>query len=170
MKKFGKTALKPQMLYKQMFFWCLLWNQLNHFWDNNVITKWFWRLILEKPETFFKKRLIILKYVFWYIMPDNQPQIMQSNPNTPTIIYKPSEILGIIASYFSQQDVNKHVIFLQGIHLWDYENRFGILGGFSKYVRGCGTYRPLSMIFAWFLADVGKNGYICGGIMVFSCR
>ena len=50
-------------------------------------------------------------------MPDNQPQIMQSNPNTPTIIYKPSEILGIIASYFSQQDVNKHVIFLQGIHL-----------------------------------------------------
>ena len=64
---------------------------------------------------------------------------MQSNPNTPTIIYKPSEILGIIASYFSQQDVNKHVIFLQGIE---------ILGGFSKYVRGCGTHRALSMKFA----------------------
>lgn len=50
-------------------------------------------------------------------MPKNQSQITPTNSNTPTIIYKPSEILGIIASYFSQQDVNKHVIFLQGIHL-----------------------------------------------------
>ena len=46
----------------------------------------------------------------------NQPQIIRPEPSTPTIVYKPSELLGIIASYFSQQDVNKHVIFLQGIY------------------------------------------------------
>ena len=44
-------------------------------------------------------------------MPNNQPQITPTNFNTPTIIYKPSEILGIIASYFSQQDVNKNVVY-----------------------------------------------------------
>ena len=46
----------------------------------------------------------------------NQPQIIRPEPNTPTIVYKPSELLGIIASYFSQQDVSKQVIFLQGIY------------------------------------------------------
>ncbi len=46
----------------------------------------------------------------------NQNQIVETVPNTPAIIYKPSELLGIIASYFSEQDVNKHVIFLQGIY------------------------------------------------------
>ena len=45
-----------------------------------------------------------------------------------------------------------------------------ILGGFSKYVREYGAHRPLSMKFACFLADIGKNGYICGVIMDFSCR
>ena len=34
-------------------------------------------------------------------MPNDQ-QITLTNSNTPTIIYKPSEVLGIIASYFSQ--------------------------------------------------------------------
>ena len=48
----------------------------------------------------------------------NQKQTSLSNPktNTPSIVYKPSELLGIIASYFSQQDVSKQVIFLQGIY------------------------------------------------------
>ena len=46
----------------------------------------------------------------------SEPQIFQPESNAPAIVYKPSELLGIIASYFSQQDVNKHVIFLQGIY------------------------------------------------------
>jgi len=46
----------------------------------------------------------------------NQPQITSPELNTPSIVYKPSELLGIIASYFSQQDVSKQVIFLQGIY------------------------------------------------------
>ena len=75
------------------------------------------KINIGEARNFLQKTINNSQICFWYIMPDNQPQIMQSNPNTPTIIYKPSEILGIIASYFSQQDVNKHVIFLQGIHL-----------------------------------------------------
>lgn len=45
-----------------------------------------------------------------------QPELFNTEPATPAIVYKPSELLGIIASYFSQQDVNKQVIFLQGIY------------------------------------------------------
>jgi len=46
----------------------------------------------------------------------DQTQISRPESTAPLIVYKPSELLGIIASYFSQQDVNKHVIFLQGIY------------------------------------------------------
>ena len=49
-------------------------------------------------------------------MPNNDSQITPTNSNSPAIIYKPSELLGMIASYFAQQDVNKNVIFLQGIY------------------------------------------------------
>ena len=40
-----------------------------------------------------------------------------SNSNFPATIYKPSELLGMFTSYLSQQDMNKQVIFLQGIYL-----------------------------------------------------
>ena len=45
--------------------------------------------------------------------------ISQTNnsQNLPATIYKPSELLGMFTSYLSQQDVNKQVIFLQGIYL-----------------------------------------------------
>ena len=42
-------------------------------------------------------------------IPDNSSNLM--------VIYKPSELLAIIASYFAQQEVNKQVIYLQGIYL-----------------------------------------------------
>ncbi len=48
-------------------------------------------------------------------MPEHN-QIIMTDSNAPAIVYKPSELLGIIASYFSQQDVSKQVIFLQGIY------------------------------------------------------
>lgn len=43
--------------------------------------------------------------------------IKTSNSNFPATIYKPSELLGMFTSYLSQQDVNRQVIFLQGIYL-----------------------------------------------------
>ena len=47
------------------------------------------------------------------------PNLQQSNSNTnlPATIYKPSELLGLFTSYLSQQDVNRQVIYLQGIYL-----------------------------------------------------
>ena len=44
-------------------------------------------------------------------------QIMNNNRNLPATIYKPSELLGMFTSYLSQQDVNRQVIYLQGIYL-----------------------------------------------------
>ena len=38
-------------------------------------------------------------------MPD-QSILKRFDLNTPSIVYMPSEMLGIIVSYFSQQDVN----------------------------------------------------------------
>ena len=38
-----------------------------------------------------------------------------TNSNAPAIIYKPSEILGMIASYFSQKDVTHQTIFVQDV-------------------------------------------------------
>lgn len=37
-------------------------------------------------------------------MTNTHPQITPTNSNAPVAVYKPSEILEIIASYFSQQD------------------------------------------------------------------
>lgn len=42
---------------------------------------------------------------------------MNNNRNLPATIYKPSELLGMFTSYLSQQDVNRQVIYLQGIYL-----------------------------------------------------
>ena len=44
------------------------------------------------------------------------PTQIQTN-NLPATIYKPSELLGMFTSYLSQQDVNRQVIYLQGIYL-----------------------------------------------------
>lgn len=44
-------------------------------------------------------------------------QKMNNNRNLPATIYKPSELLGMFTSYLSQQDVNRQVIYLQGIYL-----------------------------------------------------
>ena len=49
-------------------------------------------------------------------MADNTPSI-QSQANHVVKYYKPSELLGMFTSYLSQQDMNKQVIFLQGIYL-----------------------------------------------------
>lgn len=42
---------------------------------------------------------------------------ISNNSQPPAVIYKPSELLAIISSYFAQQEVNKQVIYLQGIYL-----------------------------------------------------
>ena len=44
-------------------------------------------------------------------------QIQNNSTNLPATIYKPSELLGMFTSYLSQQDMNKQLIFLQGIYL-----------------------------------------------------
>jgi len=49
-------------------------------------------------------------------MADNIPSI-QPQANQVVKYYKPSELLGMFTSYLSQQDMNKQVIFLQGIYL-----------------------------------------------------
>lgn len=49
-------------------------------------------------------------------MADNTPSI-QPQANQVVKYYKPSELLGMFTSYLSQQDMNKQVIFLQGIYL-----------------------------------------------------
>ena len=47
------------------------------------------------------------------------PAQIQTNNSTnfPATIYKPSELLGMFTSYLSQQEVNRQVIYLQGIYL-----------------------------------------------------
>lgn len=40
-----------------------------------------------------------------------------NNDNKPSIVYKPSELLGIFTSYLSRQEVNSQVVFLRGIYL-----------------------------------------------------
>lgn len=47
----------------------------------------------------------------------SSPIQQNRSANLPVSIYKPSELLGLFTSYLSQQDVNKQVIFLQGIYL-----------------------------------------------------
>ena len=47
-------------------------------------------------------------------MPNNQ---IQPQANQVVKYYKPSELLGMFTSYLSQQEMNKQVIFLQGIYL-----------------------------------------------------
>ena len=49
-------------------------------------------------------------------MPNNTTSI-QPQTNQVVKYYKPSELLGMFTSYLSQQDMNKQVIFLQGIYL-----------------------------------------------------
>ena len=49
-------------------------------------------------------------------MPNNITSI-QPQTNQVVKYYKPSELLGMFTSYLSQQDMNKQVIFLQGIYL-----------------------------------------------------
>lgn len=96
----------------------------------------------------------------------NDPQIMPINSNTPTIIYKPSKILGIIASYFSQQDVNKNVVFLRGIYLKNpkhnptWRNRFDIL-------RDENTQSEITLQIPYSLADDLKDGSLItvGGML-----
>ena len=48
-------------------------------------------------------------------MAENAPSLQQNGQVVK--YYKPSELLGMFTSYLSQQDVNKQVIFLQGIYL-----------------------------------------------------
>lgn len=47
------------------------------------------------------------------------PAQIQTNNSTnfPATIYKPSELLGMFTSYLSQQEMNRQVIYLQGIYL-----------------------------------------------------
>ena len=50
-------------------------------------------------------------------MSDNGQQILQQQAGQVVKYYKPSELLGMFTSYLSQQDVNRQVIYLQGIYL-----------------------------------------------------
>ena len=50
-------------------------------------------------------------------MQDNAQYISQQQAGQVVKYYKPSELLGMFTSYLSQQDVNRQVIYLQGIYL-----------------------------------------------------
>ncbi|SFO99696.1 exodeoxyribonuclease VII large subunit [Prevotella sp. tf2-5] len=50
-------------------------------------------------------------------MQDNAQYISQQQAGQVVKYYKPSELLGMFTSYLSQQDMNKQLIFLQGIYL-----------------------------------------------------
>lgn len=50
-------------------------------------------------------------------MPDNALNISTQQAGQVVKYYKPSELLGMFTSYLSQQDVNRQVIYLQGIYL-----------------------------------------------------
>ncbi len=50
-------------------------------------------------------------------MPNNDQFIQQQQAGQVVKYYKPSELLGMFTSYLSQQDVNRQVIYLQGIYL-----------------------------------------------------
>lgn len=50
-------------------------------------------------------------------MPDNSHPISQQQNGQVVKFYKPSELLGMFTSYLSQQDMNRQLIYLQGIYL-----------------------------------------------------
>jgi chemotaxis protein histidine kinase CheA len=60
-------------------------------------------------------------------------ELQRRNTTLPATIYKPSELLGMFASYLARQEVNSQVVYLRGIYLKNpkhdprWQNRYDIL-------------------------------------------
>jgi hypothetical protein len=87
-------------------------------------------------------------------MTDNSQYLKEQQQNSQVVkYYKPSELLGMFTSYLSQQDMNKQVIFLQGIYLknpkhdsrWSY--RYDILRDedITSIKERCTLYSPIEI-------------------------
>lgn len=94
---------------------------------------------------------------------------MNSIPNSkqlPATIYKPSELLVMFTSYLSQEDVNKQLIFLQGIYLKNpkhdarWTNRYDIL-------RDENTQTEITLQIPYKLCEDLKDGNLVtvGGVL-----
>lgn len=98
-------------------------------------------------------------------MADNTPSI-QTQANQVVKYYKPSELLGMFTSYLSQQDMNKQVIFLQGIYLKNpkhdarWTNRYDIL-------RDENTQTEITLQIPYKLCEDLKDGNLVtvGGVL-----
>ena len=98
-------------------------------------------------------------------MADNTPSI-QPQTNQVVKYYKPSELLGMFTSYLSQQDMNKQVIFLQGIYLKNpkhdarWTNRYDIL-------RDENTQTEITLQIPYKLCEDLKDGNLVtvGGVL-----
>lgn len=96
------------------------------------------------------------------------PNLQQSNSNTnlPATIYKPSELLGLFTSYLSQQDVNRQVIYLQGIYLKNpkHDSRWA-----SRYdiLRDENTQTEITLQIPYKLCEDLKDGNLVtvGGVL-----
>ena len=80
-----------------------------------------------------------------------------SDPKAPTIVNKPSELLGIFASCFSQQDVSKQVIFLQVIY-WKYPKNNLTWAYHYDVVRYGSTQSEITLQIPHYLAEGLKDG------------
>lgn len=93
-------------------------------------------------------------------------QQSNSNTNLPATIYKPSELLGLFTSYLSQQDVNRQVIYLQGIYLKNpkHDSRWA-----SRYdiLRDENTQTEITLQIPYKLCEDLKDGNLVtvGGVL-----
>ena len=94
-------------------------------------------------------------------------QILTNNSiNLPATIYKPSELLGMFTSYLSQQDVNKQLIFLQGIY-WKNANHDPKWSARFDILRDENTQTAITLQIPYKLADDLKDGakITVGGVL-----
>lgn len=93
-------------------------------------------------------------------------QPSNSKTNLPATIYKPSELLGLFTSYLSQQDVNRQVIYLQGIYLKNpkHDSRWA-----SRYdiLRDENTQTEITLQIPYKLCEDLKDGNLVtvGGVL-----
>lgn len=96
----------------------------------------------------------------------SNPLQPKSNTNLPATIYKPSELLGMFTSYLSQQDVNRQVIYLQGIYLKNpkHDSRWA-----SRYdiLRDENTQTEITLQIPYKLCEDLKDGNLVtvGGVL-----
>lgn len=94
-------------------------------------------------------------------------QLISEQPNGQVVkYYKPSELLGMFTSYLSQQDMNKQLLFLQGIYLKNpkhdarWTNRYDIL-------RDENTQTEITLQIPYNLCEDLKDGNLVtvGGVL-----